>query len=841
MDSTQVKDPQMEALDDLDDLDLDLDSELNTQADQELEDILGEDDDPGSSATSELEGGIELDDIMTGEDYAPATSGAGEATADSGIDSFAEDDEPTTLSDSELGKIVGDDLDLEPTSGAVDQAAPEETTEEPIAEDIPATDTGQVSAADPLEEEDEGEITLSADELDNILGDNAPDEAGPEFALEDEDDFAAEAAPSEGEDGGEPAMLDPGGQALAEDEDDEPITLAPDELDNILEDAEDLDLGEMEETPVPEESGPGVSGEDFSGELEDNVPIEVSDQELDSILSDDLDFGEESADNAAAPVADASAPEVETEDTTAPANSEPTAETESPFDIEEDELEHDVPEIYKTESPDLEVIEDDADAPVAGEPEGPGEAEEAGEPVAETEGEEPGSDLEVPELDELSLDDLDTESGQDSEELLGETGDELFGPDAGDWTDVDSAPSGESNLDEPEIDDPTLDLEDQILSEEPPAEKPAEAMAAPVAEPAPPASSLEETEELALADDVGDEELDILEDVEDSQLTEGTPVGTEQAGALEAEAPEAGDEGGHTGEVVLVDDVPEAPAGDIEAEEPVAESDGTQDIGALTEPEAEEGVDFFDEEEEGPIALSTEELNNILDDADTEEGPGHLEPSGPVLEVGEPNEGGEVSGEAEETAPEAMETATAPDAGEEVPEETGEEPLEMAAETEGDAGGDFFDEEEEGPIALSEDELTNIVGNIDSATEDATPAAGLTEEAGEAGQDAATLANDDIYAAEEPGAEEDLPEEDLSDYESLEGAAAAAPAAIAERSEEEIEGFTAGTHTSKEDMRKMLAYLDGLFDMLPDSAVQAFSQSEYFKLYKNIMEDLDLA
>jgi hypothetical protein len=44
----------------------------------------------------------------------------------------------------------------------------------------------------------------------------------------------------------------------------------------------------------------------------------------------------------------------------------------------------------------------------------------------------------------------------------------------------------------------------------------------------------------------------------------------------------------------------------------------------------------------------------------------------------------------------------------------------------------------------------------------------------------------------------------------------------------------------KDDLRKMISYLDQLFDKLPEDTVREFSRSEYFDLYKKIMEDLNL-
>ncbi len=40
------------------------------------------------------------------------------------------------------------------------------------------------------------------------------------------------------------------------------------------------------------------------------------------------------------------------------------------------------------------------------------------------------------------------------------------------------------------------------------------------------------------------------------------------------------------------------------------------------------------------------------------------------------------------------------------------------------------------------------------------------------------------------------------------------------------------------DMKKLLAYLDGLFEKLPEDAVKKFAGSEYFDLYVKVLNDL---
>ena len=42
------------------------------------------------------------------------------------------------------------------------------------------------------------------------------------------------------------------------------------------------------------------------------------------------------------------------------------------------------------------------------------------------------------------------------------------------------------------------------------------------------------------------------------------------------------------------------------------------------------------------------------------------------------------------------------------------------------------------------------------------------------------------------------------------------------------------------EVKKMISYLDRLFDQLPEDTIREFSKSEYFDLYKKIMGDLGL-
>lgn len=208
------------------------------------------------------------------------------------------EDENLTLSDDELGNILGasGELSLEETLGSEDDFLASETpaefeTEEPessfdlLGDDTPieepsiddelSFDDFELSDSDEepkastdelehsfpetdtsVEEEDDGPITLSLDELENISAD-----------LEEEDSSS-------------PNILD--GEV-----EDESITLSPDELGNII-------AGDPLEEEASIEESTGLEGglEEFESE-DDDGPIALSMDELEAIASDAEEMPEE--------------------------------------------------------------------------------------------------------------------------------------------------------------------------------------------------------------------------------------------------------------------------------------------------------------------------------------------------------------------------------------------------------------------------------------------------------------------------------------------------------------------------------------------------------------------
>jgi len=57
--------------------------------------------------------------------------------------------------------------------------------------------------------------------------------------------------------------------------------------------------------------------------------------------------------------------------------------------------------------------------------------------------------------------------------------------------------------------------------------------------------------------------------------------------------------------------------------------------------------------------------------------------------------------------------------------------------------------------------------------------------------------------------------------------------------ENSLNGILSGMGEKKSaDMKKLLAYLDGLFEKLPEDTVKKFAGSEYFDLYIKVLNDL---
>ncbi len=210
-------------------------------------------------------------------------------------------------------------------------------------------------------------------------------------------------------------------------------------------------------------------------------------------------------------------------------------------------------------------------------------------------------------------------------------------------------------------------------------------------------------------------------------------------------------------------------------------------------PSADAHKDFFDADEDEPIALSADELDGIAATAVEEDAP--AAPAAPLAEL-PPDEMGDLAGGDAAALPEIDERYNDVD--------------HMDASTEpGSAEAD----EDDGPIALSADELDGIAADAHEVTPEApmVPLGPL-----DGGHEPSLAENTDKQATV---FEEDLEAATLI-HEDDKAAAAPTP--------------------DTEELKSVMGYLDNLLGELPDDVIEKFAQSEYFKLYQKIMDKLGI-
>lgn len=256
--------------------------------------------------------------------------------------------------------------------------------------------------------------------------------------------------------------------------------------------------------------------------------------------------------------------------------------------------------------------------------------------------------------------------------------------------------------------------------------------------------------------------------------------------------------------------------------------------------------DFFnDTDDEGPITLSTDELDNILGDAAVEE---------PV-----PSESTEMALEHDEAQP-PLQIEDAPD-----------EPALAQLSS--------FEDDDDQNITLSEDELGGILEDSDLITEGdpqiidesiggpkdsddesaAAPEVSAVEDDffnDEAEEGPITLSDEELDgiladASEAPADDSDINEDVLEPVEAIqpidspdtvtfaEDLGETSPQNVDDKLEA-IEAAADGALPPRDELRKMISYLDNLLGELPDDTIAKFAESEYFKLYQKVMEQLEL-
>lgn len=206
-----------------------------------------------------------------------------------------------------------------------------------------------------------------------------------------------------------------------------------------------------------------------------------------------------------------------------------------------------------------------------------------------------------------------------------------------------------------------------------------------------------------------------------------------------------------------------------------------------------------DDDEEDNITLSDDELNNILLDSSDLEGARSESSAPPLSEMGLDDDDEPIALSAEELG-NIISDVEVESAG------VGEEMHPGSEEMH--AASSLLDEEDEGPVALSDSELDSILEDVSEESEaDAAMSAG-------------------------PGTSANLIV--LDEYEDREKTEEAA------RRETALDTIAEEQGIQKQELKKMISYLDQLFDKLPEDTVREFSHSEYFDLYKKIMQDLGL-
>lgn len=258
------------------------------------------------------------------------------------------EDESITLSPDELGNIIASDpveesddsvsFDIEETDEletdlgddfGFDLGETESDQEE--AESSAEGLEGQMEGFESSEEEDEGPIALSMEELESIASASDTEESSEEELV---DSFDRAPLPYEEE-------LTPKSELMAEEEEDESIALSMEELENITASGEEE--AEQEDITLSAESLDEILGEELPGEgLEDiaDLPIEedfsLSEQigDEDNLVEHeaDMDFGDFTTDSAVDDSFDLSVPDLSKETRTPTLASDDSEEFEVDLD-----------------------------------------------------------------------------------------------------------------------------------------------------------------------------------------------------------------------------------------------------------------------------------------------------------------------------------------------------------------------------------------------------------------------------------------------------------------------------------------------------------------------------
>ncbi|KYZ62268.1 hypothetical protein AWU66_10450, partial [Leptospira interrogans serovar Pomona] len=301
-----------------------------------------------------------------------------------------------------------------------------------------------------------------------------------------------------------------------------------------------------------------------------------------------------------------------------------------------------------------------------------------------------------------------------------------------------------------------------------------------------------------------------------------------------------------------------------ENEEPAAISEESNDLAEAIDwdsPPTSE-ISLEDEEANEPIALSLDELDHILTD-ENEEPAATSEESNDLTEAidWDSSPTSEVPLEDEE-ANEPI--ALSLDELDHILTDENEEPAAISEESSDLADWDspptseisLEDEEANEPIAFSDEELGNLLASGNEESEDKIgsdiPKAeeDLSEILGElppvSDLDAFDSIDEDVSKEEEvstivPTLESVKDQEMiivLDEYADEEESSPIEELRKTPDQTEAIVGELSGDVPSKDEMKRIMTYLDELLGNLPDDLIREFSRSDYFELYKKLMKQI---
>jgi hypothetical protein len=272
------------------------------------------------------------------------------------------------------------------------------------------------------------------------------------------------------------------------------------------------------------------------------------------------------------------------------------------------------------------------------------------------------------------------------------------------------------------------------------------------------------------------------------------------------------------------------------------------------EPVTSDVKGFFDQEEDETIALTGDELDNIMNTADiTEEAvetgaidEGEGEPA--LSEIELLSEELEAEPEAKEQEEVELEMPSMEPLDEEIPEIT----LDEGLSAEGEVGEEISLEVLEGEAAPGGDEAIlelpqeEEIADLEEITEEAMPAAEDISLEEEEVPDEEEISLDSLVEGEEltdSGSELvlELPEEgDQGEVilDELPGGQTISDEGLPEYVEEKP-GGEAGEDL-KEDVKTVLSYMDKLLESLPEEKIEEFAKSQYFEVYKKLFEELGI-